>query len=188
LLLNSDTEVTKNAIDELVNFAEKHDDAGVIGSQLLNKDGSIQPSVFYLPTLTRTVKQFWFKQKNYLDKYAPKSDKPVEVEAVVGASFLITPQAREKVGLLNESYFMFFEDLEYCKKVRETGLKVYYLPGSRVYHYHGASGKNVTDSDNQWRRLIPSSKTYHGLVKYYLIYFIIKSSQIAAKLVKVIKK
>ncbi len=177
LLLNSDTKVTKGAIEKLISFAENADGAGVVGSQLLNADGSIQPSVFYLPTLGRTIAEFWLKGKKYLEKYAPQGSEPAEVEAVVGAAFLITPKAQKRVGQLNEAYFMYFEDLDYCREVRRKGLKVYYLPSSKIYHYHGASGKGIADASNQWKRLIPSSKTYHGLIKYYAIQFMMKTSQ-----------
>lgn len=182
LLLNSDTLVQKNALDELVKFAKVTPDAGVVGSRLLNKDGSIQPSCFNFPTLGKTILQYWFGQKELLDKLAPAGDKPVEVDAVVGASFLITPQALKKVGKLDPRYFMFYEDLDYCRKVKSKGLKIYYLPKSNVVHYHGQSGKNIADYENQWRRLIPSSKIYFGEVNHALISFVIWSATKTKKL------
>lgn len=175
LLLNPDTEVRNGAIKKLVEFAQNTNGVGVVGARLLNPDGSIQPSVFHSPTVWRAVREFWLGQKGAYLKYTPEGDSPMMVDAVVGAAFLITPQARKKVGLLDERYFMYFEDLDYCRRVWKSGLKVYYLPSAEVVHRHGASGKDVTDEANQWRRLIPSSKLYHGLLKYYLITFIIWS-------------
>jgi GT2 family glycosyltransferase len=112
-------------------------------------------------------------KKGAFELFVPKGDKPVEVDAVVGASFLITPMARKKVGLLDERYFMYFEDLDYCRRVNKLGLKVYYLPSAKIIHYHGASGKKIVKPAFQWKRLIPSSKIYHGALTHYLINFII---------------
>ncbi len=176
LLLNSDIVVQKGALDALVNFAEITPDAGVIGSRLLNPDLTIQPSVFNFPTVTNAVVHYWFNKK-ILGKYAPEENNPTQVDAVVGAAFLITPKALKKVGLLNEKYFMYFEDIDYCRKVRSVGMKVYYLPSSEIIHMHGASGgKN--------KYLIDASKAYHGLLNYYLITFVIRISQIFDKITK----
>jgi len=165
LLLNSDTKVTRNALDRLIQTAEEESNIGIIGARLLNKDGSVQDSVFRLPTIIRSI-QSYLLGNNILSKYAPNVKIPVEVEAVVGAAMLLTPEALKKVGTLDEKYFMYFEDLDYCRAVRKAGLKVFYEPRAEIIHLHGASG--VSD----WRRLIPSSKLYHGRLRHYLIFLI----------------
>ena len=172
LLLNSDTKVKPKALDHLVGFARANPDAGVVGAKLLNLDGSVQASCLRLPTLARTLKHYWLGQKGLLDKYVPKPQVASQVEAVVGAAFLITPAALDKIRSLDERYFMYYEDLEYCKQVKKIGLKVYYLPTAQIIHYHGASGKNLASDVNQWRRLIVSSKIYHGSFAHYLIYLL----------------
>ena len=177
LLLNSDTIVKDKSLKELVSFAEKTSRVGVVGAKLLNKDGSIQPSCFNFPTLTRAIRQHWLGLDNSLDKYVPKSNKPILVDAVVGAAFLITPEALNSVGLLDERYFFFYEDLAYCRSISEAGLKTYYLPTAEIVHLHGASGKNLAKNDSQWKRLIPSSKIYHGTMKHYVFNFILWSGQ-----------
>jgi GT2 family glycosyltransferase len=181
LLLNSDTQVKAGAVDKMLTFAKETKDAGVVAPKLLNSDGSIQESVFPFPTIGKTIRQYWLGEKNLLDKYAPKADDPITVDVVVAAAFLITPLALEKVGLLNEKYFMYFEDLDYCKRVWNAGLKVYYYPGAEVIHYHGASGKKVVDDANQWKRLIPSAKIYYGTIGYYLRWFITRTGQLVNK-------
>lgn len=177
LLLNSDTKVKEGAIQNLLEFAKQAPNSGVVGARLLNKDGSTQSSCLNFPTLLGAINQYWLKSSKKYDKYAPKSDKPTKVDAVVGAAFLITPEALEKVGLLDERYFFFFEDLDYCRRAKKQGLDVWYLPSAEIVHYHGASGTKITNKANQWRRLIPSSKIYHGILKYYLIYFVMWTSQ-----------
>lgn len=163
LLLNSDTVVHKGSIDNLLTFAEKTSDAGVVGSRLLNKNGSTQESCYNFPTI-------W----NVLDykKYAPEGTEPLAVDALVGASFLITPKAYKLIGVLNQKYVSYFEDLDYCRESYKNGLKVYYVPDSIVTHYHGESFKQLYGIDSNWKKLIPSSIAYHGLFKHYILYII----------------
>jgi hypothetical protein len=184
LLLNSDTIIKKAAINKLLDFAGKTSNAGVVGAKLLNPDGTVQSSCYFLPTLGRTILQYWLGKDKLLDKYAPKETKPTIVEAVVGASFLITPKALSKVGLLDERYFMYFEDLDYCRRVNRAGLKVYYLPEAEIIHFHGESGKTQASTDQQWRRLVPSSRLYHGIFKHFLISAIIWSGEKTKKLLQ----
>lgn len=171
LLLNSDTEVLKDSLNGLMDFAIKHKEVGVVAPKLVNKDGSVQYSVFRLPSINRAIRQYIFAEGKILDKYVPEAKTPTEVEVVVGAAFLITPAARKKAGLLDERYFMYFEDIDYCRKVRKAGLKVYYLPSTKVVHIHGASGQA---SKEQMNRLISASKIYHGLVRHHIIQVLIK--------------
>jgi GT2 family glycosyltransferase len=176
-LLNSDTIVKKGSIGVLIEFVQNHPDAGVIGSRLYNGDGSLQGSCQHFPTVANAIREYWFGKDGLFEKYAPKGSKPVEVESVVGAAFFISQKAIEKVGMLDERYFFYFEDIDYCRKVKKANLKVYYLPRSEIVHYHGVSGRKVADQANQWRRLIPSSKIYHGLLKHYLITFVLWTGQ-----------
>jgi GT2 family glycosyltransferase len=173
LLLNNDTVVHKNSLQNLLTFAEKTPDAGVVGSKLLNIDGTLQPSCFRFPTITNAIKEYWFGQKGLFEKYAPSGGKPVTVDAVVGAAFLITPETKKKVGILDERYFAYFEDIDYCRQTWKKGLKVYYLPTSIITHYHGATFAKLAPEPQRWKKLIPSSKIYHGLFKHYLLTMIL---------------
>ena len=176
-LLNPDTKVNKGSIKKLLDFTKEQKNAGLIAPQLVLPDGTVQKSVMHFPTLKNAIKEFWMGEKNAYSLYIPKGKKPIKVDYVVAAALLITPAARQKVGLFDESYFMYFEDFDYCKRVKQSGLDTYYLPLVKVIHHHGASGENIRSKDNQWRRLIPSSKIYHGLVKHHLINFVIWSGQ-----------
>ncbi|MDP3994447.1 MAG: glycosyltransferase, partial [bacterium] len=177
LLLNSDTIVKKNALENLIKFADETPDAGVIGSKLLNADGSLQSSCFRFPTIKNAILECWFGKKGLFEKFAPKANEATQVNAVVGAVFLITPEAKKRVGMLDERYWAYFEDIDYCRQVWKKGLKVYYLPKSEIIHYHGASFKKLADEKNQWRKLIPSSKIYHGIIKHYILTLIILIGQ-----------
>src|SRR4030042_2454414 len=90
LLLNSDIIVKKGSIEKLVNFAEGENNIGAVVPRLLNTDGSIQASIFRLPTIIRAFKQYIFEQKGILDKYYPLGNEPVEVESAVMAAFMVT--------------------------------------------------------------------------------------------------
>lgn len=174
LMLNPDTEVTHGAIQKILDFAKNTPDAAVVGPKLLNPNGTTQASAFRLPTVTNAVKEYWLGQKGLFSKYIPEKG---PTESLVMAAYLLTPRALKEVGMLNERFFMYFEDLDYARRVKVAGLKVYYLPEAEIIHYHGVSGKGLVSQENQWRRLIPSSITYHGRVKHYLINFILWSGQ-----------
>ena len=176
-LLNSDTIVKTGAIDLLYNFALDHEDAGVVVPKLLNSDGSVQASVFRLPTIGRAIQQYFFGQSDLLAKCVPDEEEASSVECAVMAAFLITPRGLEKVGKLNEKYFMYFEDLDYCRKVQEKGLKIYYVPQAEVVHIHGASG-------GKSEYLVEASKKYHGIGVYYLYTLILWLGQKWEKVIK----
>ena len=162
LLLNSDIIVKENSLNLLFDFTKDKDDLGVLGGRLLNKEGSIQGSCYYLPTLWRTI----IKSESLL-KYAPQGQEHIQVEAVIGAVFLIPKKIIKKVGLLDERYFIYFEDLDYCRRIKNAGFKVFYLPKAEFIHFHGASGKSIPQKTHQW--LVESSKLYHGVFNYHLI-------------------
>lgn len=174
-LLNSDTEVKPGALEKLVEFIQIHSEVGVVGARLLNPDGSIQSSVYHFPTIWRAIKEYWLGQKGEYDKYAPAENEPMEVEAVTGAAMLIPRRTIEKIGLLDERYFMYFEDLDYCQRVKQAGLKVYYLPEAEILHRHGQSASKSGPKAYQY--LIQSSKIYNGRLKYHLLTLIIGFGQ-----------
>ncbi len=174
LLLNSDIIVKRGAIKKMVDFLQKHSEVGVVGGRLLNPDGSVQGSCFNLPTISRVIKEFCFKGQPVLNKYFPQGNQPIEVEAVQGAVFLIPRKVIDKVGYayrqtgpFDERYFMYFEDLDFCRRVRRAGFKVYYLPKAEFIHFQGASGRKISQKTYKW--LAESSKIYHGRFKYYLL-------------------
>ncbi len=143
--------VKKGSLEKLVKFAEKTKDAGAIGARLQNPDGSDQTSAYYLPTVGRALIHYWFNGKKYFDKYIPGLEKPEEVEALTMAAFMITPKALEMAGILNDRYFMYFEDLDYARELKKAGLKLYYMTSATFVHEHGASGKHLSNESNQWR-------------------------------------
>lgn len=161
--LNPDTEILDNALNKLLRFAE-HSSFGIIAPQLIEPSGSIQPSVRKLPTLLGAIKEFWFGKKSEFEAYAPSGQKETEVESVVGAAILIRRDYFLKLGGFDEKYFMYFEDLDLCRKVIRDSQKIIYLPSVKIKHLVGGS-KEVKKGD--WIR--ESDKIYFGPVKAYLI-------------------
>ena len=180
LILNSDILVKPNSVDLLVDYAKKNKDAGVIGGRLSNIDGTPQASVFHFPSIIGAIKEYWLGRKGDYEKYLPEGNNPVKVDAVVGAVMLVSREVLNKVGLLDEKYFMYFEDLDLCRRIFRVGYSNYYLPKAEFIHYHGLSGKNISKDTNKW--LISSSKKYNGFLKYLLITLIIRIRQIYQKI------
>lgn len=183
LLLNNDTVVKKNGLMDLYSFAKSKKDAGIVAPRLLNKDGSVQESCYHFPTIVNAIREYWLGERGLFEKYAPKGEKIREVDAVVGAAFLMTPEVLDRVGMLDERYFAYFEDIDYCREVWRNNLKVYYYPKVEIIHYHGSTFRKLAKKKDQWRKLIPSSKIYHGTLKHNILTLILWSGQKWRKLI-----
>ncbi len=135
LLLNSDTIVLPQALARLVSFANQQNDAGIVGGKLLNSDGSLQESWASFPT-------FWSEMlgRNFRTKQMATS-RPLsyKVDWVGGACLLARPTAIAQAGGLDESFFMYAEETDWCFQMRRHGWQVYYLPEAEVIHLGGGS-------------------------------------------------
>lgn len=174
ILLNPDTIVENKFITKSLEFYSKHQNVGVMGPLFKNPDGSSQGSVFPEPTISSFIKEFWLRQGKLNQKYVPDSDKPVEVNCVSGGCMVIPRTTVEKIGLLTEEVFMYYEDLDYCRRIRANNMKVYFNPRISIIHQHGESSKKSSKSLNY---LVDSSKWYNGLIKHYILWFISLTGQ-----------
>ena len=152
LLLNPDTEVIGDALGAMVDYMDVHPDVGALGPMLLNPDGSVQSSRRRFPTLATallesTVFQWELSRDNRVLRRYYVLDRPddevQEVDWVTGACILMRREAIEEVGPLDEGFFMYSEELDWCRRARERGWKVVYLPTARVIHYGGKSSEQV---------------------------------------------
>jgi hypothetical protein len=139
LLLNSDTIVLPHALEKMVQFADAHAESGLIGCKLLNSDGSLQKSWASFPTFWSEVLGRNFRVRRRVE------EEPLayEVDWVGGACLLVQPAAINEVGLLDESFFMYSEETDWCFRMRRQGWKVYYLPGVEVIHLGGGSASRT---------------------------------------------
>jgi len=146
LLLNPDTQLREGAIENLVSFMESHVEAGVAGAQLLDGDGSKQNSIANFPSLTTEL-----LNKNLLRRLFPKKfpgkekdyPEPIEVDSVIGACMMVRQDVLDQVGLLDEDYFLFLEETDWCYRIKRAGWKIYHVPQAEVYHFQGKSAETV---------------------------------------------
>lgn len=152
LLLNPDTEVEPNTLQVMYDFMQSRKDVGVATCKLIKADGTLDKAC------RRSVPTPWvaFARLSGLSKLFPNNktfakynleyksiDEETEVDACVGAFMFISPECMQKVGLLDESFYMYGEDLDYCMRVKEAGFKVWYYPKTTTIHYKGQSSKKT---------------------------------------------
>lgn len=144
ILLNTDTLLQKDAISVMYSFMEHHKDAGIIGVQLQKPDGARQHSYDNHPTLATELFNKSLLRWLFPGKYPSKKmqiTQPVEVESVIGACMMVRNTAIDAVGTLDEDYFFFLEETDWCYRMQKAGWKVYHIPDARVVHLGGQSKK-----------------------------------------------
>ncbi len=155
-LLNPDTIVRPGALAELVAFLERRPDVGLAGSRLEHVDGTPQPSAFRFPTILGEVEGglrlglVTRLLKNHVTTL-PVPDRESRVAWVAGASLLIRREVFEAIGLLDDGYFMYYEEVDFCLKASRAGWGCWYVPSSRVIHLVGQSS-GVTAQGSETKR------------------------------------
>jgi GT2 family glycosyltransferase len=187
--LNPDTLVLPGAFDRLVNFMDQHPEAGICTPKVLNRDGTLQKqcrrgagrpwdAITYFSGLSkRFPKNPHFA--GYLLTYLGE-DEINEVEAVSGSCMLIRREVVEQIGYLDELFFAYQEDTDFCFRAREVGWRIYYMPQAQIIHFggEGGSGVEVYRSIYQWHRSYFLYYRKHLAKDYFflfngLIYFLI---------------
>jgi GT2 family glycosyltransferase len=146
-LLNADAWADEGAVDTLLAFADAHPEAAVVGPRLANEDGSLQRSVRGEPTLWRLATEYFFIRKLaphsnllnplYVGGFAHDAARPVDW--VSGAALLVRAEAADAVGLFDEDFFMFSEEVDWQTRFRRAGWRVWFCPDAVVTHVGGAS-------------------------------------------------
>jgi N-acetylglucosaminyl-diphospho-decaprenol L-rhamnosyltransferase len=157
LLLNPDTVVRPGALQALVDFMDKTPEAGIAGSRLEEPDGTPQCSAFRFPNVwseldsglrlglvTRLLSQ-------RVVPILPVTESIRQVDWVAGASMIVRRQVFETAGLMDEKYFLYFEEVDFCVAAKKAGWSCWYVPESRVVHYVGQSS-GVTDTKRKPKR------------------------------------
>ncbi|NEP57827.1 MAG: glycosyltransferase family 2 protein [Symploca sp. SIO2G7] len=143
-LLNPDTIVRPGAIKILIEFMEKHPEVGIGGSGMENLDGVQRPAAFRFHTVQSELDaglRLGIVSK-LLSKWiiaAPKSSEPCPTDWVPGAGMMIRREVFESVGLMDEEYFLYFEETDFCLQAKRAGWSCWYVPQSRVVHFPGSS-------------------------------------------------
>jgi len=171
LLLNSDTEVVGDALRDLVAHIDAHPEIGLVGPRLLNGDGSTQSSRRRFPTLPILfLESTWLQgrmSKRAATRYfvTDQSENQVqEVDWVVGAAMLVRRTVVEAIGGLDEGFFMYSEELDWCRRIRAAGWKVAYIPHARVIHHGGKSSEQVAPARHIYFQAskVRYARKYHG--------------------------
>ena len=146
LLLNSDAFVQENTVEHVVAFMDAHPEAGMAGCKLLYEDGRLQYSCTKFPTLftelcIATQLDRLFPKSRSCGRYPMKYwDLDVrEVDVILGAFMLVRAAAIDEVGLMDERYFMYSEEVDWCYRFKEKGWKIYFYPHSEAIHLWGGS-------------------------------------------------
>lgn len=152
-IINADIIIhKKNSLTEMIKYLKENPEAGLAGPKLFNIDGSFQQSCFkYYTPLTIPCRRTFLKKtplcKKTLNKFLMKKinlkqrEKPLEVDWLMGSALLTKKEALKKVGFFDDRFFMYFEDVDWCKRFWQNGYKVIWLPGSLMYHYHFRASK-----------------------------------------------
>ena len=155
-LLNPDTVVLPDALRELVTFMDAHPEVGIAGGRAVNPDGTVRNSAFRFHTvlseLEGSIRLGVVSKvlKKHVVATAPP-DEPRQVEWVSGASMMVRREVFEKIGLLDEGYFMYFEETDFCLRAAKAGFATWYVPGSRIIHLVGQSS-GVTGAKRTTKR------------------------------------
>ncbi|MBN1997361.1 glycosyltransferase family 2 protein [candidate division KSB1 bacterium] len=159
LLLNSDTILLNNAVKKMTDYLNSNPEAGIVGPKVLNKDRTIQSSYSRFPNLKYEVLRA-FRMEAWYVRHRIQSDKrieqgiPFQVDWVTGCCFLIRTSVVDQIGLLDESYFLFNEEVDWSLRATKAGWKIYYIPEALIIHLGGQS-----TSKNPYFYLIHRYKT-----------------------------
>lgn len=151
LLLNPDAELTAGALQTMTGYLDAEPHSGVVGPQLVFPDGRIQSSRRRFPSaqtlfVESTILQRRLAQSTMLQNYYVKDrpdDATQDVDWLVGACLMVRRAAIEQVGLLDERFFMYSEEMDWCLRLKRAGWRVVYLPAARVIHHEAGSSEQV---------------------------------------------
>lgn len=172
MLLNSDIILNDNSIGTLVNFLDTHLDVTMVGPRLLNKDGTFQHAC--RRNLPNPINSFFhvfgftkiFKHSKLISDYKRQHDDPNATgptEAISGAAMMFRREFYESCGGLDENFFFYGEDIDFCKRVHDSGGKIVYVSDAKIIHLGGESTKK--------RRRSALSNFYDAMWRYYRKHF-----------------
>lgn len=158
LLLNPDTSIHPGAVSELLMFMDEHPKAGIAGSRLENPDGSARRSAFRFPSLASELESgiALGPVSKLLSPWivappVPEGSEPTRTDWLAGASMIVRREVFADIGPMDETYFMYFEEVDFCRKAARAGWGRWYVPRSRVVHLVGQSS-GVTDPSKRKNR------------------------------------
>lgn len=170
LLLNTDAFVAPDTLSKTLAYMQAHPDCGVLGVRLVGRDRDLQPSCRYFPTplnvfVARTGLARFFPWVKMVDDMAWDHASARDCDWVPGCYYLIRRSALDQVGLFDPLYFLYCEEVDHCKRIKQAGWKVAYYADTTVVHIGGESAKSV-EQLNAASRQIPKLQ-----IESELLYF-----------------
>ena len=170
LLLNSDIILPPGSVREMLDTIAACPDAGIAGMALVREDGTAQTSYYPLPSLSSELinRSLWQR----MHAVTITGNTPVAVESVIGAVMLVPRTTIDKAGTLDERFFFFLEETDWCKRITAAGLRVLHFPGIHVTHLQGRAANQVpvrARIEFHRSRLLYFEKHNGKLAKYTLL-------------------
>jgi N-acetylglucosaminyl-diphospho-decaprenol L-rhamnosyltransferase len=173
LFLNPDTELQGDALAQLLHAVDSLPNAGLVGAGLVYPDGRFQHSAFHFPTLW----QIWFdlvpRPARFLDsslngrypRELYQSSQPFRIDHPLGAAMLTRAEVIHQVGLMDDAFFMYAEEVDWCMRVKQAGWDIYCVPAARIVHHAGASTRQFSDRMfvALWRSRFRLFEKHYGL-------------------------
>jgi GT2 family glycosyltransferase len=182
-LVNSDIEFLDSGVDTLADYMDDHSDIGMIGPKILNADLTHQSSCRRYPTLWNNLcvtlgLASAFKRSKFLGgehMFYFKGDRTMDVNVLVGCFWMVRRAALSEFGFLDEDFFMYAEDIDWCRRCWEAGWRVVFFPGAKAIHYRGGSSKNdpVRCELDQQRSVLHYWTKHHGTLPSLIIRLLI---------------
>ena len=162
LILNNDILIHGSCLDQMVEFLDRHPEAGVVGARLCNSDGSTQVNYYprSFPSVgSITAELFWLSRSWGRASSDWDPDQSCEMEQVPGACMMVRREVFEQVGYWDEKFSCWYEDVDFCYRVRQNGWAIWYLAEPKVTHYGGSTFRGLGMSQKTlWR--------FDGLLRY----------------------
>lgn len=182
LLLNSDAVLLGDSAQSMVHFLDTHPGAGAVGGRLLNPDGSFQSSYNDFPglfseTLLLAGLSRWLLPGTYPSYPEGASQEVRSVDWVGGALLMVRRQAIDGVGLLDEDYFMYSEEMDWCYRMKKGGWEIHYLPQARALHRFAGSASRVPEKRRAqlYRSKWLFMKKHHGWLAAMTYRFLVRA-------------
>jgi len=141
-LMNSDVMLKEGTVQVLVSFMDDNPNVGIAGGQLVNKNGSKQNSIAPFPSLATELFSKRLLRILFPQRYPGKERRystPIDVDSLVGACIIVRRKAIEEVGGLDEEYFFFMEETDWCLRMKDKGWRICFVPQAHILHLQGAS-------------------------------------------------
>lgn len=196
LLLNPDAEIKEKTLEKMIEFMENYSDYGIVGGKILNPNGSLQLSVRRFPDffsqflILLKLHQFFTYFPPIRKYFALDFDysKTAEIDQAMGSFFMIRRKLIDEIDLFDEKFFVWFEEVDFCKRAKNAGWKIYYYPEAEIIHHGAPSFSQILSLKNQWqfnKSLLYYFKKHHSFLSYLALLMIFPLSLFLALITSV---